>query len=213
MKPGYVLLPFSGDLAGDFSIDLSGLVKSKKFAVIDHPVLNGEVLPNCTVTIETTADGLKIIDLYGQTIFYDSGAGTFSSIPNGLVAPMEVVTIQGSDSDYMAYEIKDGVLYVVVEATVTNDTDASISNVSFRPSDYSMIPDSVWSRIYRIDGTTCDEAYSSENVITRFAGCGGNNVRTCVMGSYSARTLNLYINETIAAGASQHVSLRTFLIL
>ena len=160
------------------------------------------------------------IYIYGNTKDY-SYSQTYETITNQVYANLELEggepslnsLIVGSTkykvggSEVLAYEgtysfpadvaytgwslhraIKDGnILWLVIAGQIVNDSGASqtVSLMSIT------LPSSLSSHIYREDGTTCDNAYSSSYTITKCAGVIKNTVSAIQIDSLSANTIEV----------------------
>ena len=121
-------------------------------------------------------------------------------------------------NSFTAIKVINGVFYFVYEARITNPTESDVTgNIGFTAVG---INTAVSSKVYRKDGTTCNNAPSTSNAVCNYAGVtqlegsGTRNIVGGILTSYSANVLTGYVpNITINAGKYIDVSFRFELTL
>lgn len=116
------------------------------------------------------------------------------------------------------------VLYVVASCVVENDTASPITTLaSTSLVDFQFdLPQEIAEKIYRKDGTTCDNAYDTEDGVMTgkitASLSNGNEIQTtnCLLYSAVANTLGIWLSAqaiTIPANTKSYLDFRTFIVL
>ena len=121
-------------------------------------------------------------------------------------------------NSFAAMKVVNGVLYVIFEARISNNTGASVTdNVSYTTTN---IPVKYSSKIFRKDGTKVSEAYVSSSTVCNFEAVtlvensGSRQIVGGILSSYSANRIGGYIpNVTIPDGKYIDVAYRFPIIL
>ena len=133
----------------------------------------------------------------GEPIAYE---GT-SALPSG-----------ASFSDWTLHRgIRDGnILWMTLVGQIINDSGSSIGPAEV----YSItLPSALSSKIYRQDGTTCNNAYSSSTQVLFGNGVQGTTTARFSITSASANTLSVWVLNAINSGTSAFVDLRVPIFL
>ena len=123
------------------------------------------------------------------------------TIPTGLEVP--------SDTEpFIAIKLVNGVLWFIAVIELHNPTESAITGaLTLFPT--VAIPEDLAKKIYRLDGTSVDQAYTARSTICDMAVMQGTQVKRAVLSSYSAKTLNIYVDSaSISAGGSAVYSMR-----
>ena len=153
---------------------------------------SGDVETIKAETLEQTAPNLKI--------------EATPTIPTGL-------EIASDTEPFISIKVVNGVLWLIAVIELHNPTEAAITGaLTLFPS--VAIPEALAKKIYRLDGTSVDKAYTSRSTICDMACMQGTQVKRAVLSSYSAKTLNLYIDSaSVAAGGNAVYTMRFPILL
>lgn len=179
-----------------YTVDIN--TSTKIYNALSKGVIISKVIANPTLAgTESALTGLQVGDTK-----YKVGAeapvayeGT-SSLPAGATL-----------TDWTLHRgIKDGnILWITLVGKIENDSGSSIGPAEV----YSItIPESISSKIYRQDGTTCNNAYSSSTQILFGNGIQGSQAARFSITSGVANTLSVWVLTSINTGSSAFVDLR-----
>lgn len=116
---------------------------------------------------------------------YENASDTYS-LPTGFA-------IQTGRVPYTAIKVIGGFLWLIAQVSVTNNSGTNWSG-AFSIFYNVTLPEKYAKRIYRDDGTTCDKAYTSSNLVLYANGLQGGTTKSIVVTSAAANKLNVYFD-------------------
>ena len=175
-------------------IEINTTTKGYSYHLTTYPKQNITANPTLAGT-ESSLEGIQIgstkYKVGSSVVAYE---GT-SSLPTGVV--FENWTLHRA--------IKDGnILWIVCAGNINNTTAeaVSITNI-FEIS----IPSEISSKIYRADGSTCNNSFTTNGAITSFVGARDNAQQVFRLNSNEANKLLLILNGSYSISANYSVRL------
>ena len=178
-----------------YTVDIN--TSTKIYNALSKGVIISKVIANPTLAgTESALTGLQVGDTK-----YKVGAESPIAYEGTSLLPTDVVFTDWS----LHRAIKDGnMLWIVLTASITNNTSGSqsISDI------FSLtLPSGISSKIYRQDGTTCNDAYSSNPYITYFSGNKDSSNGAFIFQSLSANSFTLSMGSPFSLGNGSSVRL------
>ena len=167
--------------------------EDKSYSVIDYSSVVGNP------TFDGSEIALTGIEIAGQQ--YKVGGSEVLAYEGTSLLPTDVVF----ENWTLHRAIKDGnILWIVLSGEVKNNgSDTATVNNYFSIT----LNTDISSKIYRQDGTTCNNAKSSNNRILRFNGMSGDNSTTFDLNSDSANVIYVRSRSNVGLGAGDSMIL------